>query len=369
MQTLEDDFKKSGGKFEKYQIEDLFTSSNGNFDIQKTHINGLGNYVVSSGVQNSGIIGKTNVYATIFPANTITIDMFGNVFYRDFPYKMVTHARVFSLSFLDKNVSAKSALYISANMKFLNKMFSYSDMASWEKIKSKAISVYLPTKKGKIDFDYMENYISELEKKQISKLENYLQVSNLENCNLTAEEQKALDKFNNGEVEFKEFRIGDLFDIHPTAAYKMTNIKLFETKGNIPVVTNSSANNGITGFVNLKPTEKGGIITYSDTTTSEGIFYQPDNFVGYSHVQGLYPFQKDCWGEKSLLYFVSLFRRSAAGRFDYANKFNRKIASEMLVYCPIMPNGSIDYNFMETYITAQEKLAIKNVVLWKDRVF
>ncbi|MCQ2374736.1 MAG: restriction endonuclease subunit S [Salinivirgaceae bacterium] len=153
---------------------------------------------------------------------------------------------------------------------------------------------------------------------------------------------------------WKEWRIGDLFDIHPTKAYKMTNLDLFKNKGDIPVVTNSSVENGITGYVNLKPTEKGGIVTYSDTTTDEGIFYQPYDFVGYSHVQGVYPLKTYNWNEDKLLYFVSLFKKSAKGRFDYASKFNRAIAKEMLVNLPTF-NGEPSYFYMEQYISLLEK--------------
>lgn len=150
---------------------------------------------------------------------------------------------------------------------------------------------------------------------------------------------------------FEEYRIGELFDIHPTNAYKLTNYQIFHLGGINPVVTNSSVNNGIAGYSNLTPTEKGNMITYSDTTTSDGIFYQPDNFVGYPHVQGLYPkVSLDKWNEKTLLYFVSLFRKSAGGRFDYANKFNRTIASSMLVSIPTLANGEISFAYMENVI-------------------
>ena len=81
-----------------------------------------------------------------------------------------------------------------------------------------------------------------------------------------------------------------MFDIHPTKSYGMTNHKLFEHKGLIPVIVNSSTTNGIGGYVDLKPTEKGNMITFSDTTTSDAIFYQSKDFIGYSHVQGLYPY-------------------------------------------------------------------------------
>ena len=157
-------------------------------------------------------------------------------------------------------------------------------------------------------------------------------------------------------VEWGEYRLGDLFEIHPTKAYKYTNNELFSFSGDTPVVTNTSLNNGISGTVGLSPTEEGGIITYSDTTTSDAIFYQPRPFVGYSHVQGLYP--KDYkWGQNTLLYAVASFRKSACGLFDYGNKFNRAIASEMNIILPTR-NGRIDFEFMEKFIAELKALRI-----------
>ena len=57
------------------------------------------------------------------------------------------------------------------------------------------------------------------------------------------------------------FNIGELFDIHPTKAYKLTNSSLMEEDGVNPIVVNSSFNNGIGGYTNQENTEKGGIIT------------------------------------------------------------------------------------------------------------
>ena len=175
-----------------------------------------------------------------------------------------------------------------------------------------------------------------------------------------------MQKFKNG-GGYDAYKIGDLFDIHPTKSYGLTNSKLFEKKGKNPVVVNSSLNNGIGGYIDLLPTEKGNMITFSDTTTSEAIFYQPDDFIGYSHIQGLYTLKNISWSDKALLYFVVLFRKAAGGRFDYANKFNRKIASKMIVMLPIK-NGDIDFKFMENFIRAIEKIAIKSVVEYKDKI-
>ena len=83
---------------------------------------------------------------------------------------------------------------------------------------------------------------------------------------------------------WKEFKIGDLFDIHPTKAYKRTNSSLFEEDGVNPVVVNSSFNNGIGGYTNQPVTEKGNIITFSDTTTATAMFYQANPFQKNQHL-------------------------------------------------------------------------------------
>jgi hypothetical protein len=92
--------------------------------------------------------------------------------------------------------------------------------------------------------------------------------------------------------KWKDFEVGSLFDIHQTKAYKLTNSFLFAEDGINPVVVNSSYNNGIGGYTNLPVTEEGGVITFSDTSSVDTIFYQPNPFIGYPHIQGMYPYRK-----------------------------------------------------------------------------
>ena len=265
-------------------------------------------------------------------------------------------------------LNEKIALYLMTSIKkVITKKFSYNEKAT--KIALKNTYIQLPVDDNeKIDYEYMERCISELEEERISELDSYLKVSHLENYNLTKSESNTLKQYHTNKVIYADFRIGDLFDIHPTKSYGVTNRTLFKTNGKTPVVVNSSIGNGIGGYVGLKPTEKGNMITYTDTTTSEGIFYQPNDFIGYSHIQGLYPLHNVEWSENALLYFLALFKKQASGRFDYATKFNRKIAADMIVKLPVMEDGNIDFTFMENFIQVQKKLAIKDVVDWKDKI-
>ncbi|WP_208363058.1 restriction endonuclease subunit S [Helicobacter pylori] len=233
-----------------------------------------------------------------------------------------------------------------------------------------------------IDFNFMEKFIAELEQCRLAELEQcrlaelqaYLKATGLSNTTLSSDEENALNVFNNSiggntpcGLTWQSFRLGDLFEIRPTKAYNLTNSHLFDSNAKNPVVSNSSLNNGISGYSSLEPTEKGNQITYSDTTTSEGIFYQKRPFIGYSHVQGLYPLKyHEFWNEKTLLYIVVAFKKVACGRFDYGNKFNRKIASEMPIILPTNQHGKIDFDFMHTLINALMKQIIQGVVQYSS---
>lgn len=186
-----------------------------------------------------------------------------------------------------------------------------------------------------------------------------------DNLELTKEEKEAVSLITAQTHLFNNFRIGNFFEIKPTKSYGLTNDKLYAELGEVPVVCNSSVDNGIGGFVSFSPKESGRMITYSDTTTSDAIFYQPFDFVGYSHVQGLYPI-KDCeeWDENTLLFFVACFRKAAFGLFDYADKFNREIASNMNVSLPVLADDKdcIDYVLMRKYISAVKKQIIAEIL-------
>lgn len=143
-----------------------------------------------------------------------------------------------------------------------------------------------------------------------------------------------------------------MFDIKPTKAYKLINAELLDG-GENPVVVNSAYNNGIGGTSSKDTTEKGNMITFSDTVDANTIFYQDNPFIGYSHVQGLYPIgqYETCWGKESLMFFAASFRKSALVKgFDYGNKFRRDIASTLKVKLPIDSQGNPDWQYMEDYI-------------------
>ncbi len=200
-------------------------------------------------------------------------------------------------------------------------------------------SILLPINNtGKPDWEYMENYMKSIETKAQSRINHLASIEG---------NQTKLDT-----SKFKPFLVERLFEIRPTISYKMTNSSLLDG-GENPVLANSAYNNGIGGYSSQEVTEKGNIITFSDTVDANTIFYQENSFIGYSHVQGMYPIGEyaNSWSKYSLLYFTSIFKaRAKIKGFDYGNKFRRDVALKLDVLLPVKEDEKIDFEYMENYM-------------------
>ena len=332
----------------------MFESQNGDFDIKKEHINGNGEYVITAGLSNNGILGKTDIKAKIFEPKTITIDMFGCAFYRQFQYKMVTHARVFSLkpSF---EITDKQGIFLSCSLNFLRFLFGYENMCSWEKIKNHKIK--LPTtQNGEIDFEFMESFIAELEAERVRELEAYLKAADLANTTLSADEQNALNTLNS--KIWQEFKIGDLFDV---SGSKTTSKSYLEKigKGDYPYITTQAINNGIAGFYNYF-TEQENCLTI-DSAVLGTCFWQNKNFSASDHVEILRP-KNFALNQKIALFFTSLLNKNASILgYSYGMKRNQSRIKNENILLPITASGEIDFDFMESFIKAIQKECIKGV--------
>lgn len=216
---------------------------------------------------------------------------------------------------------------------------SYAVMITKDVVRD--VTIRLPaTSDGDPDWDYMEQAMSDSMAKQERELDALM---------IATEAPETLVETS----DWGEFKVGSLFRISPTRAYKAINAQLFDEDGSIPVIVNSSLNNGVGGYTTRPTTERGGIITFSDTTTSEAVFYQAEDFVGYPHVQGMYPTGKyaNQWNEERLLFFLSVFKKAAMLRaFDYGDKFTRELAASITVRLPVTLGGDLDWDYMEQTI-------------------
>jgi hypothetical protein len=349
------------GEFRFNKLFKTFTVKN---KLTKSDLNNNGKTpVYSSDSTNNGIVGYTSYEADFIVNKENPIYIIFGDHTRSFniatkSFCVMDNVKILTIK---ETVSVKILMFIISSWKSYIPNKGYSRHWSF----AKNISFNLPIKNGKIDFEFMENFITQIETKQIAKLEAYLKASGLKDYNLTKEEKKVLDNFENGNISWIQFELEKLFKINPTKYYKLKNNQIISENGKIPLISNSSINNGIMGFSTLKANNKGNIITCSDTTIgAETMYYQKDDFIGYSHIQQFVPkfkpFNKDI-----AHVIIASSRISTSKKYDYGNKFNREAMNKTKIQLPAK-NNQPDYKLMETLISAIQKQVIKDLILYID---
>ncbi|WP_441725519.1 restriction endonuclease subunit S [Helicobacter pylori] len=365
-------------KWGEFKLGDLFEASNGDFDIQKRHINHKGEFVITAGLSNNGVLGQSDIKAKVFESHSITIDMFGCAFYRSFPYKMVTHARVFSLK-PKFEINHKIGLFLSTLFFDYPKKFGYENMCSWAKIKNdKVILPLKPTANTQtlkdIDFHFMEKFIAELEQCRLAELEAYLKATGLSNTTLSSDEENALNLFdgkNSGGgggntpcgLTWQSFKLGDLFEI-----YTGRDIIIGQTQqGDIPLVSHQHENNGIAKTI--KEIHNRTIFNHKQTIAlaDRGVFLattQNKDFHIGTRVKALV-FKNGEQDKKTRLFFTTCINKNQIMFLDYSSNATSKLPN-LTISLPTNQHGEIDFHFMQTFINALMKQTIQGVVQYSN---
>ncbi len=365
--------KKKAWAYKEFKIGELFTAQTGDTDLQQKDINGKGTYFINSGVEGLGIKGKTDREAMTFSENTITVDFWGNAYYRDFKYKMATHNHVFSLS--GSTIRNRFVgLYLVSTMSYMRNLFSYNNMGTWSKIKKLYITLPI-SQSGDIDFAYMESCIREMEESCIREMDAYLNVTGFQNCELTEEEQNVLYLVDNGNVKFKSFHVTDdtnngrhdgIFVVKNS--HNILQSSITPNSGNKPYVTAGEGNNSISTYISYDQSqiEKGNAIMIGGKTMV--ITYQAEDFFSNdSHNLVLYVKNPLLANELIQLYLVASLNRSLKPIYSWGDSISSKKIKKDIFSLPVTPSGDIDYHFMETYIRAIEKQIIQRVKDWRAK--
>ena len=146
----------------------------------------------------------------------------------------------------------------------------------------------------------------------------------------------------------------------------MQNEEIISKNGSVPLISNSSIDNGVMGFSNLLANNLGNTISCSDTTLgAETMFYQNDDFIGYSHIQHLVPKFKP-FNKAIASFIITASKVSTSKQYDYGTKFNRQAMNMTKIQLP-SKNNKPDYTTMDILFSAIQKLVIKDVVTYTNK--
>lgn len=232
----------------------------------------------------------------------------------------------------------------------------------WSKAEKSILK--LPTLDGVTpDYEYMENFIIQLESEQSFTLKSYLLETGLINYILTAAEQKALNDFKKGNIIFTEYNIGDLFEIKSYKKRFDANKVVISESGH-PYVVRTSSDNGVRGYVHEDEEflNEGNTISFGQDTAT--MFYQKEPYFTGDKIKILKSKESN-FNKKNGLYFITTMGKTFSGFSWGGQSFDVKIISKQKIKVPVS-NQKPNYILMDTLISAIQKLIIKDVVLYVE---
>ena len=354
-------------KWGEFKITDIF-------DVKNTH-NILSNEIA----ENSGNVpylcasAEKNGVSTYISYNDDLIDKGNCIFIggktfvvtyqeKDF-FSNDSHNLALYLKFSEKRKKDVQIFIASCIARSVGYKYSWGNSISHKKIQNDYVSLPI-TPENKIDFDFMEAFIRELEEERIRELAAYLKVSGFDNYKLSKCESEALAHFN--ELKWKECRIGDLFDILTSKKrFDANKIKILN-EGKYPYIVRTSLNNGIKGYLNESEeflNDENTISFGQDTAT---MFYQSKPYFTGDKIK-IVKYKNGLFNKINALYFLTVMNKSFVNFSWGSSSFNVDIIKDQTIMLPVTSDGSPDYAFMEAFISAVQKLVIKDVVLYADK--
>ena len=310
---------------------------------------------VMSGTTNAGVVNYIANPVASFPKNAITIDIFGNTFYRNYAFGAGDDTGVY---WNDVTAYSSNAMlfFAVAMQKSMMGRFSYGKKL--RSSQSENFTMRLPvTDNGFINFDFMESFIAELEAERVAELSAYLTVSGLDNYELSGDEVQALQNYSL--FTWKSFNLECLFG-------KSTRGKRLKgddrVSGTLPFVTAGEASEGISAYIS------NDVEIFEKNTTTIDMFgsakyrnykYGADDHIAVVHTETV--------PMKAAIFLTAAIHKAAhTGKFDYGHNFYAKDADALDIMLPAK-DGKPDYPTMETLISAVQKLVIKEVVLYANQ--
>lgn len=294
--------------------------------------------IIAAGAYNQGIAGMYEIDSAY--ENRITISCngagCGSTFYH--PYKFNVNGDAITL--IEKNSmsdKAKSFIACILNGAFTRK-YSYEEKCSPQKALDEIVR--LPsTPNGAPDWAYMESYMANLETKVDESL-TLLQAAK------DAEKKKVDTR------EWREFRVGELFDIKRPAARSEKKY----CEGEINYVSSGAFNNGVANKLMPLPNElldRGGCITVSPLDGSS--FYQEEDFLGRGGSGASILILYNSHLNKNNALFICSVIRSSANGFGYTDLLNGENLKSLTIKLPMDKTGQPDWAYMEKYMRKVEE--------------
>lgn len=357
-------------KYQEFLIGDLFDieSSKRKINACDVEISSKGFPYVVRTSQNNGIRGYIDENpAFLNEGNTISFGQdTATIFYQPTPY--FTGDKIKILKLRNHVLNEKIAQFLLCVMRKAFSNFSWGSSSFDEEV-IKKMAILLPVNdSGKINYTFMEEYMDQLSKESVLDSARFLADKNTGSYELSEAERALMTR----RVQYKDFRIGDLFEKLP-APYKGKNrkqdnvSKTLTSEFNLPLINCKWGNNGIMYY------GRESDFTYYENVLS--IIYNGPPTVGTVYAQeriGVYTdsylvaLKKEIMPVMTMM--LCLYLKTAIEKSIHDTKYSRadkatwenKVENDSITL-PITKDGTPDFEYMEQYMRIQEKMVLREI--------
>jgi hypothetical protein len=354
----------------EYSLSELFEiQKTKGFNKDKLTTGSEYDYVTRTS-QNNGILKETGFVnkSNINPAGIWSLGLLQmNFFYRPKPW----YAGQFVRKIVPKmELSQKTILFFTT---LLNKKRDELLSVLVRDVDKTFLNakVNLPTINGQINFDFIENFITQLELERLRELSAYLSITGLENYTLNDEEKAELAALS--DVKFGIFKIEKVLSwqkhISELNPLDLDSLSVSDEK-KYPFYGQATINNGVIEYRNLnddvlnnklsKPT----ILIHSNNQNIvflETPFYLKDGHGATSVLQS------EELDNLNAQFIIGAIQKVISKKFAYNNKATKIALKNTEITLPIKSDNTPDYDYMSKVILATQKLVIKDVVLYSKQ--
>lgn len=153
--------------------------------------------------------------------------------------------------------------------------------------------------------------------------------------------------------EWKEYRLGDLFEIKK--GKRLTSED--QTEGTTPYIGAIDSNNGVSNYIGQAPIHEGNTISLSYNGSVGQAFYRPIPFWATDDVNVLYFRDKTISFNRNMALFICTILKQEQYRYCYGRKWVLDSMNETMVKLPTKGDKP-DWSYMEKYISSLKSQAV-----------
>lgn len=145
-------------------------------------------------------------------------------------------------------------------------------------------------------------------------------------------------------TNWQKFKLKDLFDIYTSSDKNY----LKSEDGNVPYVSSTQFNNGVSSFVKSEVTQSGNTITVARNGSVGSSFYHSYNYC--ASPDDVRIFRPKFHLNKYIALFLCTLIENEKYRFTYGRKFGTKRMQEAEIKLPVDSNNTPDWRWIENHV-------------------